>query len=253
MASSGQMMLALKIEATFCELKKVIQNRHSLVSRTASRAVSTSPALSKPAAKSAPETPPTEESSPLPFSSIPGPTGVAQWPVIGAAMLFKPFTKFTPGTAHQMFESLFQKYGSIVRLQLRGSTVIVRDIKDVETVFRNEGIYPKRPSLQLPKQFAKRNGFKDGFNEVQGKQWHKLRAPLSRRLARVNSATYYMQDQNIVANEFRTILETGGHLTPEEMSDIFFRFAAESRFCKNDNTHFNSNAIYRIYLLQNPY
>ncbi|GFR83472.1 cytochrome P450 10-like [Elysia marginata] len=172
-----------------------------------------------------------------------------------------------------MFESLFQKYGSIVRLQLRGSTVLVRDIKDVETVFRNEGIYPKRPSLQLPVQFAKRNGFKEGFNDLlladksrerpvktsvnriptgseksrpkscglggntsadftmiswQGKKWQELRSPISRRLARVNSATYYILDQNPVADDFREVLENADDMTPEALSETFFKFAAES-------------------------
>ncbi|GFO08056.1 cytochrome p450 10-like, partial [Plakobranchus ocellatus] len=157
---------------------------------------------------------------PLPFSAIPGPRGVAQWPILGAIMLFKPF--------NQMLDNLFQQYGPIVRCQLRGTTVLIRDISDVETVFRNEGIYPDRPSLELPSQFAKRNNVKDGFNEVQGEAWYKLRSPLTRRLARVNSATYYMQDQNIVADELVAILLSGARTTPRELSDIFFRFTAES-------------------------
>ncbi|KAK3736809.1 hypothetical protein RRG08_000560 [Elysia crispata] len=202
----------------------------SPLTQTVSRISSSSstPSASASSPSTAQSTSSEDGASPLPFSAIPGPRGVAQWPVLGAVMLFKPFTKFTPATAHQMLDNLFEQYGSIVRCQLKGTMVLVRDIKDVETVFRNEGVYPVRPSLQLPIQFAKRNRVKDGFNEVQGEKWHKLRAPLAKRLARVNSATYYMRDQNAVADDFRDILESGEHMTPEEMSDIFFRFTAES-------------------------
>lgn len=227
MALSTRTFSLHKVGTLFCVPLTWVSKRLLLQAQTSSRTLSSSQASFKLSSNPTPKTLP-EESPPLPFTSIPGPRGVAQWPVLGAVMLFKPFTKFTPAAAHQMFENLFQTYGPIVRLQLRGPTVIVRDIKDVEAVFRNEGTYPVRPSLQLPKQFAKRNNFKEGFNEVQGEQWHKLRAPLSRRLARVNSASYYMQDQNVVADEFRDILAAGQNMTPEDMSDVFFRFAAES-------------------------
>ena len=33
---------------------------------------------------------------PLPFSDIPGPRGVGQWPIIGALVLFRPFSEFLP-------------------------------------------------------------------------------------------------------------------------------------------------------------
>lgn len=194
-----------------------------------SRSLSCSSTLLRPPTEPAIKTVPGDEHpAALPYSAIPGPKGIGQWPVLGTLMLFKPFTKYTPGTLHLLLDHLLETYGPVVKIQLRGPAVLIREIKDVETVVRNEGLMPKRHELQLQALYIERNGLRKSFNEVQGKEWSEMRNPMSRRISRVNSATYYMKEQNAVADDFREILSSGGHLTPEDLSQYFFRFAAES-------------------------
>ncbi|GFR83469.1 hypothetical protein ElyMa_002392200 [Elysia marginata] len=73
-------------------LRVTNQRRHTLFNRILSRTFSSSPSLWKSATSAQSKTLSEDDSPPLPFSSIPGPTGVAQWPVIGPIALFKPFS-----------------------------------------------------------------------------------------------------------------------------------------------------------------
>ena len=68
----------------------------SPLTQTVSRISSSSstPSASASSPSTAQSTSSEDGASPLPFSAIPGPRGVAQWPVLGAVMLFKPFSKF---------------------------------------------------------------------------------------------------------------------------------------------------------------
>ncbi|XP_059176945.1 probable cytochrome P450 12a5, mitochondrial [Physella acuta] len=162
-----------------------------------------------------------------PFEEIPGPKGLYNIPFIGSVLHFKPFGRFTPQTTHKLIDSLHDKYGPVVRVQLGGETVLLEDLKDIETVFRNEGKYPNRPGIDISKMFFERNGFKLGLSQIQGEEWHALRTPVNKRLMKADSAHHYLVPQNAVADDFVNILATQ-KLTSEEMKDLFFRFASES-------------------------
>ncbi|XP_059176944.1 probable cytochrome P450 12a5, mitochondrial [Physella acuta] len=162
-----------------------------------------------------------------PFEEIPGPKGIYNIPFVGSVLHFKPFGKFTPQTTHKLIDSLHEKYGPVVRVQLGRKCVLLEDIKDIEAVFRNEGKYPNRPGIEITKIVYENNGLKFGLGDIQGEQWHALRTPVNKRLMKADSAHHYLVPQNAVADDFVNILATQ-KLTPEEMKDLFFRFASES-------------------------
>lgn len=49
--------------------------------------------------------------------------------------------------------SLHDQYGPLVRLQLLGPSVLVGNLQDMETVYRNEGRYPERSQFGLMQHY----------------------------------------------------------------------------------------------------
>ncbi|KAK0039927.1 cytochrome P450 27C1-like isoform X1 [Biomphalaria pfeifferi] len=164
-----------------------------------------------------------------PFSEMPGPKGIYQWPVIGTVLHYKPFTKHTPEKIHRLMNELFDKYGPVVKFRMGPQTVAVCDPKDFETVFRNEGQYPVRPTLDIVTAYNKRNGHKETFAQLQGEEWHARRTPLNKRLVRSDSASYYLEQQSQVAEDLVRALAKED-LTAEDFQDLFYRYASESIF-----------------------
>ncbi|XP_059176960.1 probable cytochrome P450 12a5, mitochondrial [Physella acuta] len=162
-----------------------------------------------------------------PFEEIPGPKGLYNVPFIGSVFHFNPFGNFTPQTLHKLIDSLHEKYGPVVRVQLGRKCVLLEDIKDIETVFRNDGNYPMKPGLDIFTIVYERNGFKKALNQVHGEEWYALRTPANKKLMKADSAYHYLVPQNAVADDFVNILATQ-NLTPEEMKDLFFRYTSES-------------------------
>ncbi|KAK0042391.1 1 25-dihydroxyvitamin D(3) 24-hydroxylase mitochondrial [Biomphalaria pfeifferi] len=169
----------------------------------------------------------TEQHEVKPFESIPGPGGLYQWPLIGSLLNYKPFTRFTPETLHNFLNHMHDKYGPVVKLRLGSQVVVVCDPKDFETVYRNEGLYPKRTGFDLIAAYNKRNNVEPGLSQLQGEGWHALRSPINKRLMKVDSAAHYLQQHNQVADDLVKILATQ-NLSPEEVQKLFFRFSAES-------------------------
>ncbi|XP_055879844.1 probable cytochrome P450 12a5, mitochondrial [Biomphalaria glabrata] len=168
-----------------------------------------------------------DEAKAKPFHAIPGPGGLYQWPFIGSLLNFKPFTKYSPETIPDYFNHLHDKYGPVIRLRLGYPVVVVADPIDIETVFRNEGKYPRRLAFDLLEAYNKRNNLQATLGQLQGPEWHTLRAPVNKRLLKVDSATHYLGQQNQVVEDFVKILETQ-ELSPEQFQDLFFRYASES-------------------------
>ncbi|KAH9500871.1 hypothetical protein Btru_073210 [Bulinus truncatus] len=166
----------------------------------------------------------TEQAEVKPFEEIPGPGGIYQWPVIGSIINYKPFTSFTPEELPDMLNGMLDKYGPVVKLRLGSPFVVVSDPKDFETVYRNEGKYPLRPSLELSEKLSERNNLKKGLTDLQGAEWHAVRTPVNKRLMKADSATHYLEQQNKVADDFVKILETQ-KLSPEKLQELFFCIA----------------------------
>ncbi|KAI8740838.1 cytochrome P450 27C1 isoform X1 [Biomphalaria glabrata] len=169
----------------------------------------------------------TPDFQPKPFEAIPGPKGCYQWPVVGTLLLFKPFSNYTPETFHKLLDDMFDKYGPIIKLRLGAPHVIVSDPEDFQTVFRNEGKFPVRTPISLITALSKRTGLKDSMPNLKGQEWHTLRSPLNRHLLKADSALHYLEQQNQVAEEFAKLLAEQ-NMNPEDLAELFFRFAAES-------------------------
>lgn len=164
--------------------------------------------------------------TPRPFTDIPGPSGIYQWPFIGTALLYKPFTHFTPETSHILFQHMFNRFGPIVRLQLGRPTVLIYDPQDLERMFASEGKYPQRPSFGLTRYYNIRNGVTDSLADAEGENWQRLRSPLNKNLSKVDSAGSYLPSQHKVATEFAQNLLSSTD-DAEEIRDWFFRYSAE--------------------------
>ncbi|GFR96411.1 cytochrome P450 10-like [Elysia marginata] len=161
------------------------------------------------------------------FKDIPGPGGLAQWPVVGSLFNFKPFTHFTPANLDKLIEYMVYRYGPIVRLQLSGPKVILSNPKDLEIVYQHEGRYPIRPATDLGSLYCQRNNVPGGFAEVQGEDWYALRSPANKFLLRADCAAQYLSVQDVVAQDFADLLEKS-QCNPEELAGLFFRYASES-------------------------
>ncbi|KAH9500876.1 hypothetical protein Btru_073215 [Bulinus truncatus] len=169
----------------------------------------------------------TEQVAVKPFEEIPGPGGIYQWPVIGPLLNFRPFTKYTAETLHELLDHLQDRYGPVVRLRLSTQVVVVSEPKDIQTVYCNEGKYPIKPGLKLIAEFNKRNNITDDVALLQGEEWRAMRSILNKTFLKVDSASLYLEQQNGVADDFVNILETQ-KLSPEKFQDLLFRFASES-------------------------
>ncbi|CAG5114918.1 unnamed protein product [Candidula unifasciata] len=165
---------------------------------------------------------------PLPFSSMPGPRGLRKLPYIGTALLFKPFSRFTPETFGEMVSYMHDKYGCIFKSRLgKDYSVYTDNLRDIETIFRTEDTYPLRRLMTLSRVFRERNGLPHALGTVSGPEWYELRSPLNPLLNRPQVCLHYLPAQNQVADDFVSRLQTNV-FSPEQLSEEFFKFAAES-------------------------
>ncbi|CAL1535878.1 unnamed protein product [Lymnaea stagnalis] len=169
----------------------------------------------------------TDQVEARPFEEIPGPKGIYKLPVIGTMLMFKPFTEYTAETFHCLMDKMFDTYGPIFRANFSNRAICVSNPLDFETVYRNEGKYPVRPPIGLFVQYFKRNNKTMGLSSLTGEEWHALRTPVNKRLAKADSATHYLEPQNAVADDFVKILGSRD-LKNVDQADLFYRFASES-------------------------
>ena len=94
-----------------------------------------------------------------PFSEVPGPLKL---PVIGNSYLL-PFYFFTSKSEASQLKKGFDKYGLIYREKM-GQTEIVhtKNVDDVEKIYRNEGKYPSRISVECWKKWREEKGLPKG-------------------------------------------------------------------------------------------
>ncbi|XP_070183359.1 cytochrome P450 27C1-like [Littorina saxatilis] len=127
-----------------------------------------------------------------------------------------------------MLNNFHDKYGPIFRARMgRDWIVYVERLEDIQKCFRSDGACPRRPLIMLHKIYQTRTGRPHSLTTLEGEAWRKLRTPLNHRMNRPSSATYYLPAQNEVADDFVNILRDSS-LTPEQLRESFFRFAAES-------------------------
>ncbi|KAK6170766.1 hypothetical protein SNE40_019078 [Patella caerulea] len=164
-----------------------------------------------------------------PFEEIPGPTGIQSWNKIGSRFLFYPFTKYKIETLHKLFDTFHDKYGKIVRFQLGSWAVLVSDIDDITSVFKNDTKYPVRRTFPLIAKYFERNKatVSPTLAILNGQEWMDVRSAIQTKISKPNSATYYLPVQNIVTDQFVQILKDKD-FSAEELRTHFFKYACES-------------------------
>ncbi|CAB3372378.1 Hypothetical predicted protein [Cloeon dipterum] len=161
-----------------------------------------------------------------PFEEIPGPKKL---PIIGTKYMFLPgLRKYDFSDLTETHREIRKDYGDIVRfsgLEPRRDMVMIYNADDVETVFRNEGIWPERPSLRCLKYFrevVKKDFFKGvgGILNDQGETWHKSRTLVNPVMMQPKTAKQYAAGIDQVAEDFIAKIP-GFRDSKSEMPDDF--------------------------------
>ncbi|PSN42151.1 hypothetical protein C0J52_18993 [Blattella germanica] len=107
-------------------------------------------------------------------------------------------------------EALHKKYGNILRISGipgKNDFVFTYNPDDIEKVFRNEGSWPIRPTLQSAEYYrvvTRKDVFgKDpGLTISQGEQWQKSRTKVNQTMMQPRSTKLYISPINAVADDF---------------------------------------------------
>ncbi|XP_059480106.1 probable cytochrome P450 301a1, mitochondrial [Neocloeon triangulifer] len=149
---------------------------------------------------------PTEWELARPYEEIPGPKPI---PVVGNKHLFM-FGTYDFSSLTEAFRKINTEYGDIVKfsgMEPRRDMVVIYNADDIETIFRNEGIWPERPALQCMKYYREtaRKDFFQGIGGVlndQGEPWQKSRTLVNPVMMQPKTAKQYSHGINQVAEEF---------------------------------------------------
>ena len=97
-----------------------------------------------------------------PYKEIPGPQGPPYFGNVHSYVLGKGSQNVS--ALHQGY---FEKYGSIFKETLLGMEIVhVNDLKDTGKIFRFEGKYPKRPSIESWIEVRKRKKYSVGISQM---------------------------------------------------------------------------------------
>ncbi|KAI8483292.1 hypothetical protein Bbelb_390330 [Branchiostoma belcheri] len=149
-----------------------------------------------------------------PFHEIPGPKGL---PIIGSLWEYTFLGKLDPRRFDEALWTRYQQYGKIYKENLgpRGTFVRIADPGDIETVYRNEGRYPHRPSFPLVRESMEAAGqellkhrarSESSFNG-QGLEWYRTRSAVNRTLLRRSGVELFHPTLNEISDDFLALLK----------------------------------------------
>lgn len=122
------------------------------------------------------------------FKEIPSPE--LKWPLVGHARLFAPRILGGGGFASdrltEVVENLSKEYGPIFKLNLLGGSdvVITLNPEDARTLFRHEGLLPRRPTFPALVKCRKEMFGAVGIVPAEGNEWKRLRSGANELLKR---------------------------------------------------------------------
>ncbi|KAM4688959.1 1,25-dihydroxyvitamin D(3) 24-hydroxylase, mitochondrial-like [Discoglossus pictus] len=140
--------------------------------------------------------------SPLPFSSLPGPV---DFPVIGSLLnvLWNGGLK----NQHEIMYKYHKKYGNIFKMNLGFfKSVQIGDSTLLETFFRTESIYPKRMEIKPWKMYRDYRGEACGLLTLDGQEWLDMRRGVQSKLMKPNEISKMDTKINEVMEEFVTYI-----------------------------------------------
>ncbi|XP_057662779.1 cytochrome P450 CYP12A2-like [Diorhabda carinulata] len=124
------------------------------------------------------------------------------WPLLDHTYLFLPGGKYKSERLTEAVKDISSKLGPIFRLKLGGADmVITTNADDTETLFRNEGIRPVRPSFPALYHYRQKCFNSVGVVPAVGEEWYKFRTGVNPLLK--NSITdFYIKEHEDVAKNF---------------------------------------------------
>ncbi|XP_065349171.1 probable cytochrome P450 301a1, mitochondrial isoform X1 [Cloeon dipterum] len=143
-----------------------------------------------------------------PYEDIPGPKPI---PLLGNKFRFMPgFKKYDFSDLMKVDQQLYEEFGPIVKfngLEPNNDLLFIFDPKDVETMMRNEGLWPFRPPLKCFEYYRKvtRKDFFKGIGGVlvdQGKEWQEARHHVNPILMQTKIVQMYAPKIDEVAEDF---------------------------------------------------
>ncbi|GLV43434.1 Cytochrome P450 301a1 [Carabus blaptoides fortunei] len=133
-----------------------------------------------------------------PFSEVPGPKPI---PILGNLWRFFPgIGAYGDLDMLSQQHRLFEEYGPIVKItkmKMRPDMLFLSDPKDIEMMFRNDGVWPQRDGMDsiVHYRLKIRNDIFQGQGGVltsQGEQWFDTRSVVNQPLMKPRSAQQYV-------------------------------------------------------------
>ncbi|XP_059479868.1 probable cytochrome P450 301a1, mitochondrial [Neocloeon triangulifer] len=149
---------------------------------------------------------------PLPYDKVPGPKPI---PILGNKFRFLPgFKKYDFTNWIKLHTQLRNEFGDIVRfsgLEPRRDLLYIFKPEDMETMFRNDGPWPERPSIkafQYYRDVTKKEVFQglSGVLVDQGPGWQEARSQVNPVLMKTQVVQMYAEKIGAVAEEFVNLL-----------------------------------------------
>ncbi|XP_052069156.1 1,25-dihydroxyvitamin D(3) 24-hydroxylase, mitochondrial-like [Mytilus californianus] len=138
-----------------------------------------------------------------PFSAVPGPKGLYSVPYIGAALHFKPFTKYSANEINDLLTDLRKKYGDIFKMKFgKDYMVYINHPDDAKTILQAHYELHKRISFDLSETLAEREKVNKGLILLNGKEWADLRKPTQEKMLRPAVVASYVPLIEKVTNDF---------------------------------------------------
>ncbi|XP_059479867.1 probable cytochrome P450 301a1, mitochondrial [Neocloeon triangulifer] len=148
----------------------------------------------------------------LPYDQVPGPKPI---PFLGNKFRFFPgFQKYDFTNLINLHKQLRDEFGDIVRfsgLEPRRDLLFIFKPEDIETVFRNEGLWPERPSFKALKYYrdvTKKDVFQGlgGVLVDQGSVWQEARSHVNPIMMKTQIVHMYADKIGAVAEEFVNLI-----------------------------------------------
>lgn len=173
-----------------------------------------------------------------PLESVPGPKSV---PVLGYLWHLGPFGKYYKMPIHKMHIQLQKEYGNLVLLRdlkVSDDLLLCYDPKDIETIFRNEGPWPRRDIFSSIKHYREkmRKDIYMGYEGVfasDNEKWQAGRSVANSLMMQPRVAKQYVKRMAEVSQDFverikyLTSQDPNGEM-PKDFSNDLNKWAMES-------------------------
>ncbi|CAD7077462.1 unnamed protein product [Hermetia illucens] len=204
----------------------------------------------------------------LPYEKISGPSRLT---LIKDSL---PGGKFTTLNLGDVMEQYRQQYGNIFKMPGmlgKPETVLVFDPKDFEAIYRTEGVWPFRPSLETITYYRRKvrpDIFSTGGLGVeQGKEWAEFRAAVNPVMMQPKIVKQYVPQIDKFMDEFivrvKKIRDSNTYELPENFEEELNRWSLEAiciialdtrlgvmgKLDKNSKEHEFINAVKRFFYL----